>query len=166
MWLLKLTFPKPLMLWVRPFLLKTLAFFGFNNKFCKWIHVILQHAFLSLGMNINKFGFFKCSNGVRKGYPHSLILFFLPEEVLSRRVSKLVAENRISLIKGSRHYKLPYHTLYADDIMIFCIGDQKYIKVIANLISNYASCSGQICNASKSLIYAGEMTSTKHTKIV
>jgi hypothetical protein len=33
------------------FLLKVLKKFGFNEKFCNWVHVIFQSAFLSISIN-------------------------------------------------------------------------------------------------------------------
>lgn len=57
---------------------------------------------------------------------------------------------------------VPSHTLYAGDIMIFCRGDQKSVKVIPNLLSRYDACSGQLCNASKSIIYAGDMSKARN----
>lgn len=103
------------------FIFKTLDCFGFNSKFCKWIHVILQFTFLSISMNGKQVGFLKCSNGVRQWYPLSPLLLCLAEEVLSRGISKLVVENQISLIKRSRNFYVPSHTLYEDDTMIFYI---------------------------------------------
>lgn len=73
-----------------------------------------------------------------------------------------IKDKPISLIKGSRTYSVHSHTLYADDIMIFCKGDLKSIKVISNLKNMYVHCSSQICNAFKSLIFVGAMHPTRH----
>lgn len=54
------------------------------------------------------------------------------------------------------------HTLYADDIMIFYKGDQKYLNAISNFQHDYANCSGQLCSKEKSIIYAGGMTNGIH----
>lgn len=62
----------------------------------------------------------------------------LEEEVLSRWISKLVDNNQINLIKGSRNCFVPSHSLYVDDIMIFCRRDKKFIKAIAKLLNDYA----------------------------
>lgn len=73
-----------------------------------------------------------------------------------------IKDKPIPLIKGSRTYSVHSHTLYADDIMIFCKGDLKSIKVISNLKNMYVHCSSQICNAFKSLIFVGAMHPTRH----
>lgn len=60
---------------------------------------------------------------------------------------------------------VPSHTLYADDIMIFCRGDQKSVKVIPNLLSRYDACSRKLCNASKFIIYVCEMCKARHIQL-
>lgn len=146
------------------FVIKTLDYFGFNDKFCKLILVILKFAYLSIGLNGKQVGFFYCSNGVRQGVPLSPLIFSLAEEVLSREISKLVDENQINLIRGSKNCHVP-HTLYVDDVMFFCRGDHKSIKVIPNLLTNYDNFSGQSCNTSKSLIYVGERKLSQSSSI-
>lgn len=56
------------------FLLKVLAKFGFNPKFCYRISTILNSAHLSVTINGTTQGFFKCNRGVRQGDPLSLSL--------------------------------------------------------------------------------------------
>ncbi|XP_058746410.1 uncharacterized protein LOC131619318 [Vicia villosa] len=46
--------------------------------------------------------------------------------------------------------------------MIFCRGDSKSLKAISDLLKDYGNFSGQFCNYSKSLIYAGGMTLARH----
>jgi hypothetical protein len=55
------------------FLLRVLKAFGFNQKFCQWIHSILQSAKMSIAINGKQHGFFNCSRGVRQGDPSSLL---------------------------------------------------------------------------------------------
>ncbi|XP_058783349.1 uncharacterized protein LOC131658030 [Vicia villosa] len=133
------------------FLINTIKAFGFNDKFC--------------GINGKAIGYFKCSNGVRQGDPLSPLLFCLAEDVLSRAISNLVSPNQMNLIKANRKCFVNSHTLFDDDIMIFCRGDIKSLKVISNLLKDYASCSGQFCNYSKSLIYVGGMSFNRHCSL-
>jgi len=99
--------------------------------------------------------FFKCKRGVRQGDPLSPILFCLAEDVLSRGIRKLVEQGKLELIKGSRQYQVPSHTLYADDIMVFCKAKTSSIQALKELFQRYAAISGQIVNPAKSTIYAG-----------
>lgn len=65
------------------------------------------------------------------------------------------------LIKGSRNMPLPSHTMYADDIMIFCKGKFSNIEALQHLFQRYALNSGQCVNPSKSTIFAGSFNSTR-----
>jgi len=47
------------------FLLSVLSMFGFNGKFCSWIHTILKSATLSIYVNGKQHGYFNCMRGVR-----------------------------------------------------------------------------------------------------
>lgn len=102
------------------FLIKVLHAFGFNDKFCNWIDIILHSAKLSV--NGKASGFFACKRGVRQGDPVSPLFFCIAEEVLSGGITKLVREGNLQLMAGARGSKVPSHVLYADDIMIFCKG--------------------------------------------
>jgi hypothetical protein len=93
------------------FILKVLKQFGFSNKLCSWIEVILNSANISISINGAQHGYFKCQRGVRQGDPLSLLLFCLAEEVLSRGISKLVSDGKLDLIKGSRSTFIPSHCL-------------------------------------------------------
>lgn len=117
---------------------------------------------MSICFNGSQVGYFTCSNGVRQGDPLSPLLFCIVEDVLSRGIAHLFSNDRINLSKTSKNYFIPSHTLFADDIMVFCRGGQKSLLAISNLLEEYGSFSGQFCNPSKSLIYAGGMTESRH----
>ena len=135
------------------FLLTVLKCFGFNEKFCKWIEVILNSTTLSININGSQHGYFHCNRGVRQGDPLSPSLFCLAEDVLSRSISKLVDDGKLELIKASRTSTIPSHNLYADDIMVYCKGKQSCLMALKDTFTRYAIASGQVINASKSTIY-------------
>jgi ribonuclease HI len=149
-----------------PFLLNVLRKFGFNEVFCNWILVILQSAFLSVSINGKSHGYFACSRGVRQGDPLSPLLFCIAEDVLSRSISKLVAEGKLDLIKGTRNCMVPSHTFYADDLMIFCKGKLDGLRALKDLFESYALESGQKINNAKSTIYSGSTTPGRLNLIV
>jgi hypothetical protein len=140
------------------FLLKVLKTFGFNEKFCNWVHVILQSAFLSISINGKAHGYFNCNRGVRQGDPLSPLLFCLAEEVMSRSISRLMSQGTLNQIKGTRNVRVPSHSFYADDLMIFCKGSLNGLRYLKELFNLYAIESGQVINNSKSTIFSGSIT--------
>jgi hypothetical protein len=148
------------------FLIKVLTAFGFNEKFCHWIKVILHSAFLSISINGRSHGYFTCSRGVRQGDPLSPLLFCLAEDVLSRGISKLVSQGRLNQIKGTRNFMIPSHSFYADDLLVFCKGNLAGLRALKDLFDQYALESGQIINTSKSTIFSGSITPGRLSLIV
>ncbi|CAJ2637186.1 unnamed protein product [Trifolium pratense] len=147
------------------FLLKVLKTFGFCEKFCNWIQTILHSAKLSISINGKHEGFFSCARGVRQGDPLSPLLFCIAEEVLSRGLSKLVSEDKLKPLNGTRNVSIPSHILYADDVMLFCKGTSSNIEVLSSFFARYAQISGQYINPHKSTIFAGSITHTRLTSI-
>jgi hypothetical protein len=148
------------------FLLKVLHCFGFNEVFCNWIHVILQSAFLSISVNGKAEGYFNCSRGVRQGDPISPLLLCLAEDVLSRGISNLVNSGVLDQIKGTRHFKVPSHTFYVDDLMVFCKGKLSGLKELKKLFNYYALQSDQVISTAKSTIYSWSITHGRLNLIV
>jgi len=120
------------------FLLNVLSKFGFNDILCSWIHTILKFSTLSISVNGKQNGYFHCKRGVRQGDPLSPLLFCIAEDVLNRNISNLVNQGIVERIKGSRSTHIPSHSLYADDIMIFCKGKLSSIHALMQLFNTYA----------------------------
>lgn len=139
--------------------------FGFALKFCKWIEVILYSAKLSIAANGKASGYFSCTRGVRQGDPLSPLPFCLAEEVLSRGISKLVADGGLGLMTGARGVQVPSHILYADDVMVFCRGSQKNLHNLMQLLNKYRDVSGQRINLSKSTFCVGSGQSRRINNI-
>jgi len=103
---------------------------------------------------------------VRHGDPLSPLLFCLAEDVLSRSISKLVEEDKLELIKGTRHTSVPSHTFYVDDIMIFCKGKLSGLNNLKDLFQWYALNSGQVINCSKSTIFYNSISTKRLNRVV
>jgi len=140
------------------FLLNVLKNFGFNERFCKWIHSILLSAKLSISINGKLHGYFSCSRGVRQGDPLSPLLFCLAEEVISRSLTRHVVNGKLKLMHGTRDIAIPSHILYADDMMIFCKGTISNLNCLKNIFLAYAETSGHMVNPHKSSIYGGSIS--------
>jgi len=149
-----------------PFLLKVLGAFGFNEKFCKWIKVLLESTTLSISINGAQHGYFNCNRGVRQGDPLSPLLFCIAEDVLSRSISLLVEQGKISLINSSRNHNIPSHIMYADDVMIFCKGKISSVEALIDLFIRYAECSGQCINPAKSTIFSSSISRSRLEHLV
>jgi len=147
------------------FLIMVLHNFGFNTTFINWILAILQSARLSILVNGKAVGFFSFSRGVRQGDPLSPLLFCLAEEVLSRAITASTNRGRIIPISYCRGNNFPMHVLYADDVMIFCIGLKSNVRELINIFHKYSEVSGQVINNTKSRFYTGAMTGTRANTI-
>ncbi|XP_019418611.1 PREDICTED: uncharacterized protein LOC109329402 [Lupinus angustifolius] len=143
------------------FLLDTLNAFGFNQVFIHWIEVILKSAMLSIIINGRSVGFFQCKRGVRQGDPLSHLLFCIAEDALSRGISNLVREGKISTISGPKGLQTPSHILYADDILLFCKGKKAELCELKKLLKDYAEASGQHVNNSKCKFYTASSSPRK-----
>lgn len=124
------------------FLLQVLHSFVFDHVFIGWIHTILQSARMSILINGSPFGYFKCKRGVRQGDPLSPILFCLAEEVLSRSLTMAAESGALHPMAGPRGVVMPTHSLYADDVMLFCRGDKKTLKVVLKILKSMAMLQG------------------------
>lgn len=91
----------------------------------------------------------------------SPILFCLAEEILSRALSMAAATRRLLPMSYCRGVSLPTHILYADDVMIFCTGTKRNIRVLLHIFQQYSEVSGQVINNAKSRFYTGAMNSTR-----
>ncbi|XP_026459853.1 uncharacterized protein LOC113360569 [Papaver somniferum] len=119
---------------------------------CEWLHVIFKSARISLLINGGPCGFFQVSRGLRKGDPLSPILFVLMEEVLSRKITQLVSEGKITLMVIRKGIG-PTHLFFADDVFMFCNGGKKCLQQVQLLLEAYQKCLGQIINKIKSKLF-------------
>ena len=138
------------------FSLKVLHSFGFSHTFIGWIRTILHSARMSILINGSPCGYFTCKRGVRQGDPLSPILFCLAEEVLSRSLIMAANSGALHLMAGPRGVLMPTHSLYADDIMLFCRADKRNLKQVLKILQSYGQVSGQIMNCAKSKVYFGQ----------
>ncbi|KAL6193242.1 hypothetical protein ACLB2K_034326 [Fragaria x ananassa] len=137
------------------FLFQTLSQFGFSPDFMNYVSTILGSARLSVLINGSPKGYFACARGVRQGDPLSPLLFCLAEEALSRGLTTLFSSRRVKPISLPRGRSLT-HVLYADDLFIFCRGDDASLTRLQSFLERYGQASGQLVNKEKSTFYLGD----------
>jgi len=124
------------------YLISNLMAFGFNIRFCSWIRTILESTNLSIRVNGNYVGYFKCYKGVRQGDPLSPLLLCLAEEGLSIGLQKAFQSNQVKYMTSSSRKIVHSHVLYADDIFIFYCGQKKSLVALNYILDKYALASG------------------------
>ncbi|XP_026399241.1 uncharacterized protein LOC113295102 [Papaver somniferum] len=136
------------------FVMEVFRRYGFSEKWCTWILHILNSARISILLNGSPEGYFKINSGLRQGDPLSPLIFFLIEDVLSRNITKLFPEKKMSHMV-TRGGISPTRLFFADDIMIFCKGNLRSLHNMVDLLGKYQRASGQIVCRQNSKIYYG-----------
>ncbi|KAH0769685.1 hypothetical protein KY290_013666 [Solanum tuberosum] len=108
---------------------------GFSEN---WIHIIysfLSNNWYSVIINGGIYGFFKSSRGLRQGDPLSPSLFILSVELLSHLLTGLQTKIGYKGFYMSVNGPQIKHLTFADDTIIFCNGDKRYLKM--NTVISY-----------------------------
>ncbi|GJY05164.1 RNA-directed DNA polymerase, eukaryota, reverse transcriptase zinc-binding domain protein [Tanacetum coccineum] len=126
--------------------------FGFNPKMVHWIMKCMTTASFSICVNGCSYGYFKGVRGLRQWDPISPYLFTLVMEVLSLLMAKNTQESDFKYHFGCKEMKIT-HLCFADDLMVFCHGDYKSVKVIKKTIEEFSDYSGLHPNLNKGTIF-------------
>ncbi|KAK2653192.1 hypothetical protein Ddye_013048 [Dipteronia dyeriana] len=104
------------------FLLETLAVFHFPPKSITWIKACLTTPKFSISINGELAGFFFKKKGIRQGDPMSPYLFVIAMEVLSKILTKRIADSP----SFKYHWKCDKiklsHICFADNLIMLCHG--------------------------------------------
>lgn len=112
------------------FLILVLHRFGFSET---WIDVLwrsVSNSWFSILINGSPTGFFKSHRGVRQGNPLSATLINIAAEALSRNIIKLGSTRSFNRFFTTSRYPLISHLTYADNFIIFSLGDKCTIRNI------------------------------------
>lgn len=104
---------------------------------------------------------FKSRRGIRQGDPKSPFLFVICMEYISRLLK--ASEDHMQFRFHPRCNKLKLnHLCFADDLIIFYLGDLEFVRFILSYLEIFSHSSGLVANSTKSNIYiAGVSTSLK-----
>ncbi|XP_026399704.1 uncharacterized protein LOC113295588 [Papaver somniferum] len=136
------------------FVLNVFRRYGFSQQWCSWIYSLLSSARISIILNGSPEGFFKTNRGLRQDDPLSPLIFVLIEDVLSRNLTKLFLENKMTPMLSKKGI-YPTHLFFADDIMIFCKSNLRSLHNLLELLGKYQTALGQTVFRQKSKVYYG-----------
>ncbi|KAJ9555885.1 hypothetical protein OSB04_010499 [Centaurea solstitialis] len=135
------------------FLCMILDRMGFHPIMRHWIMEIVCTTSFSVMVNGDSHGFFKGGRGLRQGCPLSPYLFTLVMEAFSSLFkSRIAQDNRFSFHKGCESLAIS-HLCFADDLMVFSKGNVDSVKVLKEVLSDFAVLSGLKPNIGKSSVY-------------
>ncbi|GJS98274.1 RNA-directed DNA polymerase, eukaryota, reverse transcriptase zinc-binding domain protein [Tanacetum coccineum] len=123
----------------------------------RWIMTCVSSTTFTIGINGERYGYFKSGRGLRKGDPISPYLFTLIMEVFSLMLARKVKEKKkFKFHKGCKEMKLT-HLLFADDLLVLCHGDVNSVIVIKEALLEFSNSSGLKPNMEKSVVFFGSV---------
>lgn len=123
--------------------------FGFFNSFHKLIAKCVQTPWFSIMISGMYKGFFQLNRCLPQGNPLSSYLFIVMEEILSRLQKKQFELGKIGRFFHPRGALLILHLLHVDDLLIFCNGDKRSLKMLMKTLKIYERWSIQMINKEK-----------------
>ncbi|GKE35518.1 RNA-directed DNA polymerase, eukaryota, reverse transcriptase zinc-binding domain protein, partial [Tanacetum coccineum] len=107
----------------------------------------------SLNVNGELRDFFNGKRGLRQGDPLSLYLFTLVMEVLNLMIKRNVSLNpRFKYHWQCKDLKLT-HLCFADDLMLFCHGNSKFVSILKNSLDEFGRVSSLFPSFPKSTVF-------------
>ncbi|XP_074291071.1 uncharacterized protein LOC141617832 [Silene latifolia] len=134
------------------FLSQMLYALKFPKGFINLVMVCVTSLTYSLSVNGSTFGFFPGKRGLRQGDPLSPLLFTVCMKYLSRILGVLAKQDEFRFHPLCGHTRLN-HLLFADDLLLFCKGNEASIMWMLRGFSTFSSASGLTLNKSKSDIF-------------
>ncbi|XP_074267357.1 uncharacterized protein LOC141590687 [Silene latifolia] len=126
--------------------------FKFPPKMINWIMQCVTTPTYTISLNGSQFGYFKGRRGLRQGDPMSPLLFTLFLEYFTRILDLVTLKPQFRFHPLCKAMGL-CHLAFADDLLIFCRGDQDSVKIIMRAFMSFSDASGLCMNKDKSDIF-------------
>lgn len=139
------------------FLFSTMERMGFPSQFLNWIRACVTSCMFSVKINGSLEGFFQGKSGIRQGDPLSPYLFVIAMEVLTACIKHETNIPEFKYHWGTKGVDLT-HLTFADDVLLFCKGENPSINALMNGVKMFESCSGLSRNPSKCSIFFGNVS--------
>ncbi|GJV54144.1 RNA-directed DNA polymerase, eukaryota, reverse transcriptase zinc-binding domain protein [Tanacetum coccineum] len=131
-----------------------------------WIMTCVTSTKFSISINGERVGYFKEGKGLRQGEPISPYLFTLVMEVLNYLIRKNIEENaEFKYHYGCRKLEITY-LCFADDLLVFCHGDCKSVRIIKKSVDEFSGFSGLLPDMQKSIVFFGGLSSAEQQNIL
>ncbi|KAL0289800.1 UNVERIFIED_CONTAM: hypothetical protein Sradi_7064800 [Sesamum radiatum] len=148
------------------FLLQSLKMFNFPAQFIGWIEQCISTVMFSISLNGSLVGFFPSSRGLRQGDPMSPYLFVIVMEVWCILLQKREQQAE----EFQFHWKCKAQGIlnlcFADDVLIFCKGNVQSVRIIKDILEEFAAVSGLRVNPMKSQVILSRAAQTVIHEII
>ena len=138
--------------------------FGFATAVINLVDICVRENHFSVLVNGHSTPFFTASLGLRQGDPLSPTLFILVEEILSRSLSRAIAQGLIQPYFSKRGCPIISHSVFADDAILFLNWCEASLQGLMGILSGYERATGQLVNTSKSSFFYYHKHYSSHNK--
>lgn len=146
------------------FLEDLLKALNFPNHFIKVIMACVTSASFTIMINGTNHGYFTSSRGLRQGDPVSPLLFVICMEYLSRVLMYIGKKKNFKFHPRCAKLQLN-HLCFADDLMVFCKGDEESAHLLIKGLKHFEDVSGLHANKTKSEVYTANVSENEVEKI-
>ncbi|KAL0407933.1 UNVERIFIED_CONTAM: putative mitochondrial protein [Sesamum radiatum] len=119
----------------------------------------------SVALNGTLHGFFPGKKGLRQGDPMSPALFLLCMEFFSRLIKRSTSNSKFNFHPKCEKLRIT-HLLFADDLMLFSLGDLPSVRILMECLREFRDVSGLAVNTSKSSIFTTGIVNYELTDIL
>lgn len=137
-----------------PFLKQMLEALGFPHRFSQWIMSCLTSVTYALTVNGEVLEHFAAKKGIRQGDPISPYQFVICMEYLNRCLRELEKNRDFHYHPRCKRLGIT-RACFADDLLLFAIGDLNSVKQMLQVLEKFGSASGLRANQLKSCVYFG-----------